>query len=247
MAHDDERRALVRWRGRLAGCAAGRTRRGRSARPRSGTSIVLAAWRARSPRPGVDLASLQPLRPRPDGHVEQDDGARAASAGQRRTAPISRDVAGGRRSTSCRAGPRDARRSPDRARGARRRLPSEAIATIVPSARCRTRRMPKTHCGPAELGVHRRRATVSDRTAPPAVQVPPAGPVRDEHERAVGRPRRLDDRLVGPAGDAWARRRACRPAARRPPTARCRPTACSAGPRSGRRCVSRSGSSRGSE
>ena len=50
-----------------------------------------------------------------------------------------------------------------------------------------------------ELGIHRRQR-LETRPVDQAVQVPPAAPVADQVERAVGRPFGLDDRLLRSAG-----------------------------------------------
>src|SRR5688500_13630031 len=53
-----------------------------------------------------------------------------------------------------------------------------------------------------EFGVHQ--AYGLDVGAPPSVEVPPTGAVRDEIQRAVRRPLGLEDRFAWPAGNLVA-------------------------------------------
>ena len=89
-----------------------------------------------------------------------------------------------------------------------------------------------------ELRVHRGQR-FEPRTVDQAVEVPPAAPVADEVERAVGRPFGLDDRFVRAAGGQHRLAERAVRLERGDPQAAWRPTACPGDPTRARRAASR--------
>ena len=246
------------WSGRA------RSRRSRSGR-RATARRAAAARRAGPTKPRVAWRVVERVRGPAAGRREVDRLRRRDAAGiEGHAARPAQDARDGRGSPG-RAGrspsARPASRRWSRCRPGRRRRPSNSVygvstsptrssgpdvaaggrgrragatATIEPSGGEAVRRPPEDPGRIGELGLHRGER-VERRAVEQPVEVPPAGPVRDEVEHAVGRPLGLGDRLVGPAGDQV--RLAERAVRRRParPAAGWRPRACPGGPTRARR------------